>query len=56
VRSIRRIDEEEPITSLDPRDTSKVRPGRPSKSEPYRAFIERGFRCARPSLGEEDDM
>jgi transposase len=40
VRSIRRIDEEEPITSLDPRDTSKVRPGRPSKSEPYRAFIE----------------
>jgi transposase len=40
VRSIRRIDEEEPITSLDPRATDKARPGRPSKAEPYRVFIE----------------
>jgi transposase len=40
VRSIRRIDEEEPITSLDPRVSDKTRPGRPSKAEPFRAFVE----------------
>jgi transposase len=41
VRSIRRIDEEEPITSLDQREASKARRmGRPSKAEPFRAFIE----------------
>jgi transposase len=40
VRSIRRIDEEEPITSLDQRDTSKAPPGRPSKAAPFRAFVE----------------
>ncbi len=40
VRSIRRIDEEEPITSLDPRTSDKARPGRPSKAEPFRVFVE----------------
>jgi transposase len=41
VRSIRRIDEEEPIISLDQREASKARQmGRPSKAEPFRAFVE----------------
>jgi len=41
VRSIRRIDEEEPITSFDQRAANTARRmGRPSKAEPYRAFIE----------------
>jgi transposase len=40
VRSIRRIDEEESITSLDQRASDKARPGRPSKAEPYRTFVE----------------
>jgi transposase len=41
VRSVRRIEDEEPITSLDARASGKHRPGRPSKAEPYRAFVER---------------
>jgi transposase len=39
VRSIRRIDDEEPITSLDQQDASRTRPGRPSKAEPHRGFV-----------------